>query len=125
MFRSAASVVERQRAVVEGHTLGGQVVRAHDGGVAPRSAAAQIALVDNGNVGDAVVGCQVVGGGKAMNAAANNDHVVGRLEVMVSPHPWPVLTGQALLRQRRRAVANRTRIRFSKRHHALSVGIRS
>ena len=68
---------EIQRLGVELHTLRGEVVGPHDGGVASRVAAAEIALVEHGNVGDPVVRGQVVRRGKPVTAAADDHGVVG------------------------------------------------
>ena len=82
-------VVKLQRPVIEGHTGGGEVVGPHDRGVAARSAAAQIGLVEHGHVGDAVVAGQVVSRGQAVNAPADHDGVIGALELGVTPYPGP------------------------------------
>src|SRR5699024_3754516 len=78
-------LVQLYRAVVEGDALGGEVVGPGDGGAPPGSAAAEVALVQHGDVGDAVPGGQVVGGGQAVDAAADDDDVVGSLKVVVMP----------------------------------------
>jgi hypothetical protein len=68
--------VELHGPVVEPDALGGQVVRPQDGRAAPGTAAAEVALVQDGDVGDPVAGGQVVRGRQAVHAAADDDHVV-------------------------------------------------
>ncbi len=70
-------VVELQRPVVERHALGRQVVGSDDRCVPSRSATAEIRLVENCDVGNAVVRCQIVSGGEAVDAAPDHHHVVG------------------------------------------------
>jgi hypothetical protein len=53
-----------------------EVVGAHDGGVAPDIAAADIALVSNCDIADAVVLREIERCRKAMAAAAHDHHVV-------------------------------------------------
>ena len=69
---------ERQRFVVEPHALRRQVVGADDGGVAAGVAAAEIALLEDRDIGDAVIAGEVVGGRHPVSAAADDHHVVGR-----------------------------------------------
>ena len=92
--------VQLERAVVEGHTLGREVVGAHDGGVAARPASTDVTLVEHGHVRDAVVRGQVVGRGEAVQAGADNDDVVGVTHLGAAPHPGPVASCQAVLDQR-------------------------
>ena len=92
-------LVEGQRAVIEGHSLGREVVGAHDGGVAAGAATSHVALVDHGHVGDAMVLGQVVGRGEAMHPGADDDDVIGVAHLGASPHPWPVASCQAVLDQ--------------------------
>ena len=66
-------LVELHRAVVERDAFGCQVVRPHDGGVAARSTAPDVALVDHRHVGDAPPRGQVVRGGEPVHARAD-DH---------------------------------------------------
>ena len=67
---------------VEARTLGGEVVRPDDGRVAPRRARAHVALLDHGHVLHAVVLGQVVGGGHSVGAAADDDGVIARPQVV-------------------------------------------
>ena len=73
--------------------LGGrpQVVRAHDGGVAAGVAAAEPALLQHGDVGDAVLLGHVIGGGEAVAAGADDDDVIGRLRLGRTPLLRPIL----------------------------------
>ncbi|MNC38062.1 hypothetical protein D3C75_866520 [compost metagenome] len=68
------------RFCVKAHTLTGEVVGADNRGVACGVATAQVGLFQHGDVGDAVVLGQVVGDGQAVAAAANDHHVITRLE---------------------------------------------
>ena len=66
---------------VELHAFGRQVVGADDRGVARGVAARQPALVEHADVFDAVLGGEVVGDGETVPAGADDDHVVGGLEL--------------------------------------------
>lgn len=79
------------RVFVEQRGLVPQVVGAHDGGVARGVAAAQPTFLDYRHVADAVFLGQVVGGGQAVPAATDDDHVVDRLRRGRAPHALPVL----------------------------------
>ena len=96
--------VELHGPVVEADALGGQVVRPEDGRVPPRAAAADVPLVQHGDVGDPVVDGEVVGGREAVHAAADDDHVVGVPQRLVRPGPRPRAAGQAVAEQGERAV---------------------
>src|SRR3546814_10809100 len=67
-----------------------QVVGAHDRRVAPDVASAEPALLQHRDPGDAVVLGEVVGGGEPVSAAADDDHVVGRLRLRRAPHALPL-----------------------------------
>ncbi len=67
-----------------------EIVRADDRRVAPGIAAADPALFEHGDVPHAVLFCQVIGGGEAVAAAADDDGVVGRLGFRRAPLPRPV-----------------------------------
>ena len=82
---------ELQRVLVDRRALVPEVVRADHGGVAGHVAAAQPALLDHGDVGDAVVLRQVVGGGQTVPAGAHDDHVVARTWARPPASTAPVL----------------------------------
>ena len=82
-------VVEGEGAVVEGDACWGEVVGAHDGCVSARAAGAEVGLIEHGDVGDAVVFGEIVGGGEAVDASADDDGVVGFLEVLGAPNFGP------------------------------------
>ena len=77
--RQAAEQLDRF--LVEGDTLRRQVVGAHDGGVAGGVAAGEPAAVEHRDIGDAVMGGEVIGRGEAVPAGADDDDVVARLQV--------------------------------------------
>ena len=65
-----------------------QIVGADDGRVAAGVAAADVALVEHGDVGHAVVAGQVVGDAQAVPARADDDRVVAVLEpIVLAEHP--------------------------------------
>jgi hypothetical protein len=66
-----------------------EVVGAHDGGVAPDIAAADIALVSNCDIADAVVLREIERCRKAMAAAAHDHHVVCPPGLDVAPDARP------------------------------------
>ena len=70
------ALVELDARLVELRALGRAVVRADDGRVAARGAGADIALLQDRHVRDAVVLRQVVGRGESVRAAADDDDVV-------------------------------------------------
>ncbi len=81
------ALVELDAGVVEARALGRLVVGAQDRGVAPGGARADVALLEDRHVGDPVV-AEVVRGGQAVRAAADDHHVVGALELrLAAPHP--------------------------------------
>ena len=74
------ALVELDAGVVEARPLGRLVVGAQDRRVAPRGPGADVALLEDGDIVDAVL-AQVVRGGQPVRAAADDDHVVGALEL--------------------------------------------
>src|SRR5690606_20513997 len=68
-----------------------EIIRTDDGGVAPRIASAQPALLDDGNVGDAMFGSQVIGSGETMPTCADDDDVVFGFRLGRSPLLLPSL----------------------------------
>src|SRR6266540_264732 len=83
----AETLVERDAAPVELGTLGGAVVRADDRRVAPGCTGADVALLEDGDVGDPVVLREVVRGREAVRAAADDHDVVAPPELATrAPH---------------------------------------
>ncbi len=108
----AEVLVEGERLVVEAHALRRQVVRADDRRVARGIAAGEVALLDHGDVGDAVVARQVVGRGHAVAAAADDDDVVAALEFL---RPRKVALGrvapaQTIFQKSERHAAGKSRV---------------
>src|SRR5262249_9156874 len=87
-------LVELDALVVKGDALRGAIVGADDGGVATAGAAPEIALVQDGDVGDAVVLAKVIGDGQSVYAGADNCGVVSRFQAVMAPHR---LEGHGLL----------------------------
>ena len=79
-------LVEPERLLVEGDSLGRPVVRADDRRVAAGSARAHVALVQDGDIADAALG-ELVGDREPVGAAADDHDVVGILELVMAPHP--------------------------------------
>ena len=74
--------------IVEPHPLGGEVVGADDGGVTGGVTTAEVALLQYGDVAYSMVARQVVRGGQAMPATADDHDVVARLQPLVPrEHP--------------------------------------
>ena len=78
------------RAFVEGIIAGQQIVGADDRRVAAGIAGADPALFQHRDVGDAVLLGEVIGGRKAMAAAADDDDVIGRLRRGIAPDRRPM-----------------------------------
>ena len=76
---------ELQRMVVERGRFLPQVVGADDGGVAPGVAAAEPALLQDRDIGEAVLLGEVIGGREPMPAGADDDRVIRRLRLGVAP----------------------------------------
>ncbi len=77
------------RMLVELGVRGQQVVRAHDGGVAPGIAAADPALLQHGDIFHTVQLGQIVGRGEPVPTAANDHHVIMRLRLGIAPGALP------------------------------------
>ena len=84
-------LVERASELVDGDRRVLEVVGADDRGVAPGVAAAEPALLDHRDVGQLVVLGEVVGGGEAMAAGADDDRVIFRLGLGRTPGAFPIL----------------------------------
>ena len=88
---------ELERMLVELPVARHHVVRAHDRRVAPGIAAAQPALLQHRDVAHAVILCQVVCRGQAMQAGTHDHHVVGLSWLRIPPLPIPIpLTAKAV-----------------------------
>jgi len=88
---------EAHALIVELHPFGREVVRADDGGIASRVAAADVSFLDHGDVANTMVAGQVVRGRQAVAAGADDHDVVGRFQRLVArEHPrFRVLARQA------------------------------
>ncbi len=69
-----------QAGLVEAGAFGCEVIGANDGGIAARAAAANVALFEDGDVLDAMLGRQVIGRRQPMPTAADDHDVVLILE---------------------------------------------
>jgi hypothetical protein len=83
------SLPELHRPFVELDIRRQKVVRADDRGVAAGIARADPSLFDNGDVGQAVLLGEIVGGRQAMTAAANDNHIVFALRLRIAPRRRP------------------------------------
>ena len=79
------SLPQLHRPFVERRVAGQQVVGADDGGVAADVAAAEPALLQHRDIGDPVLLGEIERGRQPVPAAADDDDVVGRLELGVAP----------------------------------------
>lgn len=74
-----------------------EIVGADDRRVAAGIAAPEPALVDDGDIGDAVLAGQIIGGSQTMAAGADDDHVIFGFRLAVRPLLVPVLVaGQGI-----------------------------
>ena len=80
---------ELDRMLVDRRALVIEVVRADDRRVAPGIAAAEPALLDNRDIGRAMRLGEVIGGGEAMAARADDHDVVMLLRLRIAPLPPP------------------------------------
>ena len=92
---------ELEGVLVEGRALVVEVVGADDRGVAAGIAASDPALLQHGDVGDAVDGREVVGRRQAVAAAADDDDVVGRFRLRIPPLTAPALVAPERFREQR------------------------
>ena len=77
--------VQAQTLGVERNGLRGAVIGAQNGGVPAAVAAADVAAVDDRDVGHALF-AEVVGRGQAVHAGTDDDDVVAILEIVPAPH---------------------------------------
>src|SRR6185437_2177071 len=93
-----------------------QIVGAHHRRVAPGIAAAEPALFEHGDIGDAVVLGEVIGGGGAVLAGADDDDVVLRLRRRIAPGALPAaMAGERIAGEAEERVAHqRAALRRSK-----------
>ncbi len=97
----AQPLPQLHRMFVEMRALVIEIVGADDGGVAARIAAAEPALFDDGDIGDAVLLGQIIGGTQAMPARADDDYVIFGLGFGIGPLRLPVLVaGQRIFNNR-------------------------
>src|SRR5579872_2195759 len=86
---------------VEPGALVPQIVRADDRRIAAGIAEPDRALLQYRDIGDAVFLGEVIGGGEAMPAAADNHDVVARFRRRLAPERLPMaVPGQRVARQR-------------------------
>ena len=85
------SLPELHRPFVEAFVAGEEIIGADDGRVASGIAGADPVLLQHGDVGDAVHLGEIMRGGEAVAAAADNDHVVGSFGRRIAPGRPPVL----------------------------------
>ena len=78
------------RMLVEADVLRQQIVRADGRGVAADIARTEIALLQHGDIGNAVFLGEIVGRGQAVPAAADDDDIVGWLRIGLAPCRLPV-----------------------------------
>ena len=91
---------ELHRMVVKRRALVEEVVRADDGGVAPGVAAADPALLQHRDIGDAEFLREIIGGGKPMAAAADDDRVVAGLRLGRTPlRPPALVAGEGVAKE--------------------------
>ena len=88
--RVGETLPELHRVLVELGVAVEEVVRAHDGGVAPDIPAADPTLLEHGDVADAVQLGEVESGRQAMPTTADDDDVVGPLRLRRPPGARPV-----------------------------------
>ena len=81
---------ELERKLVEMRVRIEVVVGAHDGRVAARVAAADPSLLEHGDVADSVLLRQVIRGGEAVPATADDHDVVASPGLRAAPRPRPV-----------------------------------
>ena len=94
------ALIEPEREIVERDRFGIEIVRPHDGRVAPGVAAAEPALLDHADMAAFVGLGEIIGGREPMPAAADDDEVIGRLRLRLAPRLRPALmAGEALAKE--------------------------
>src|SRR5579883_3309170 len=78
-----------QRMLVEMRAVVPEVVGADDGRIAAGIAAADPSLLEDGDIGDAVILGEIIGRREAVAAAADDDDVIGRLRRRIAPGARP------------------------------------
>src|SRR5699024_6801299 len=68
-------------------------------GIAAGTAASDIAFVDHSDICDAVILCQIVCGGEAVETTANNHHIVTAFHLRLGPNLGPAFLGKTLGKQ--------------------------
>ena len=86
----AESFPKLERLFVQQGGFGPEIVRANDGGVAARIAAADPALLEHSDIADAVFLGQVESRGKTMPAATDNNYIVVTLGLRLAPGCVPI-----------------------------------
>ena len=81
-----------------------QVVRPDDGGVAGHVAACQPSFFHDGDVRDAMVFGQIVGGGQTVPTTSYDDDVIGLFGLRISPHEVGVFRQFPLIRSQNTGV---------------------
>jgi hypothetical protein len=98
---------ELHRVLVERLVARQQIVRADDRRIAARVARADVALLEERHVADAVVLREVVGGREAVPPAADDDHVVRGLRGRVAPCGGPAaMPGKRLAHEAQQRIAH-------------------
>src|SRR5687768_4272930 len=88
---AAQTLVELQRMIVEGCTGGIEIIRATHLRVATRVATADPALLEHGDISNAVLPGEIVSSREPMPTAADDHHLVAGLRRWRTPGPPPAL----------------------------------
>ena len=94
------TLVKFQAGVIEAHPLRGEIVAAHNCGVAPASARADVAFFQHGHISDSVLLREVICTAQPVRTAADNDRIVALSQLMSAPHArWRPFPAQRLPHQ--------------------------